>query len=279
MIASYENFLLVTDMDGTIIGTNERISEENKEALREFTKRGGKFAVATGRTPSNAAAFLKELAVNTPCIFYNGAMLYDWRKKEILRTAPLEGELWREFAAELLRRFPEACVEAYTAEMCYVLSDPANDDPRLESERQVYRHASLEEVREEEWLKLFICAARPVEQAMLETAEEMGIFAIADHFYSSTTYLEFVRRGTSKGTMLEQLRRLPENQERIVVAAGDYGNDTEMLRRADCGVAPANADAGTKAAANFLGVNCDEHLVQQIVCEVMPKLLEEQSKG
>ncbi len=148
MIKSYENFLLASDMDGTLIGTNGRISAENKQALVDFTARGGHFAIATGRTPSNAAPFLTDLAINTPCIFYNGAMLYDWKQKQILQTSALDGELWRSFAAELLQRFPQACIEAYTAEECYVLSDPAQDDPRLESEHHAYKHASLEQVQE-----------------------------------------------------------------------------------------------------------------------------------
>ena len=273
MIKSYNNFLLASDMDGTLIGTDGRISEENKQALADFTARGGHFAIATGRTPSNAAPFLTDLAINTPCIFYNGAMLYDWNKKKILQTSALEGPLWRDFAAELLRRFPTACIEAYTAEECYVLSDPAQDDPRLESEHHAYKHASLGQVKDEVWLKFFISASREAELGMLAVAKEMGIDRMSTSFFSSTTYLEFVRLGTSKGSMLTALRELPENRGRIVVAAGDFGNDTEMLRRADHGVAPANADDGTKRAADFIGVSCDEHLMRQIVEEVMPGLV------
>ncbi len=273
MIENYEGFLLVSDMDGTLIGTDGSISAENKAAIAAFVHKGGRFAIATGRTPANAAAFFEGIVVNTPCIFYNGAMLYDWQAKKVLQTSALEGEIWREFAAELLRRFPEACIEAYTEGNCYVMSALANDDPRLEAEYHKYTHASLDAVRNKTWLKLFVFASRDIEKQMLELAAHMGIDKIATSFFSATNYLEFVNLGTTKGSMLEILRRLPENQGRTVVASGDFENDIEMLRNADCGVAPANASPDTRAAADCIGVSCDEHLMRHIICEIMPRLI------
>ena len=140
MIKSYENFLLASDMDGTLIGTDGRISEENRQALNEYTARGGRFAIATGRTPANAAPYLRGLPINSPSIFYNGAMLYDWQQKEILRTLALEEPLWRDYTARLLERFPAACIEVYTQEDCHIISDPKNDDPRLPHEHYRYCH-------------------------------------------------------------------------------------------------------------------------------------------
>ena len=272
MIKSYENFLLASDMDGTLIGTDGRISEENRQALNEYTARGGRFAVATGRTPANAAPYLRGLPINSPSIFYNGAMLYDWQQKEILRTLALEEPLWRDYTARLLERFPAACIEVYTAKQCYVLSSPLVDDPRLEIEQHTYAHASLADIRAETWLKLFIYADRATEHQMLALAGEMGIDRISASFFSSDTYLEFVRRGTSKGSLLQDLRALPANQGRIVIAAGDFDNDTEMLRQADCGVAPANAEPEAKRVADVIGVSCDAHLMRQIIGEIMPRL-------
>ncbi|WP_443110792.1 HAD family hydrolase [Caloramator sp. mosi_1] len=44
---------------------------------------GGLFTVATGRTELNIKPFLKELPINCPAILYNGAAIYDLKKKNL----------------------------------------------------------------------------------------------------------------------------------------------------------------------------------------------------
>ena len=43
--------------------------------MEQFTKNGGTFAVATGRTIRSCQDFLGELPINAPSIFYNGTIL------------------------------------------------------------------------------------------------------------------------------------------------------------------------------------------------------------
>ena len=54
-MSAYENTLIISDLDGTLIPRGGVISEENKEALQRFVAGGGRFAIATGRTPEAAA--------------------------------------------------------------------------------------------------------------------------------------------------------------------------------------------------------------------------------
>lgn len=267
---SYKDFLLVSDMDGTLIGTDNKISKKNKKAIAAFIDAGGNFAIATGRTPSNSSQFMQGVTVNTPCIFYNGSMLYDWGKGILMEKCSLDGEIWRHFAAECLRVFPQACIEVYTEENCYIVSEPKYDDPRLVDEFHEYEHVELTEVLDRDWLKFFICAEQKVLREVTELAAKQGIDKVSTSFYSSPVYLEFVGKNVSKGDMLEVLRNLPVNKGRFVVAAGDFPNDNEMLRRADCGIAPANADAETKQFADRVAVSCDESLIDHIIYKIIP---------
>ena len=63
--------------------------------------------------------------------------------------------------------------------------------------------------------------------------------------------------------MLEM--QVKENRGRKIIAQGDYGNDTFMLQMADTGVASGNAHEDTKAAADIVGVTCDEHLAAYVI--------------
>lgn len=45
----FDGYLLVSDMDGTLLNSNGKLSEENKKAIEYFVDNGGQFTLATGR--------------------------------------------------------------------------------------------------------------------------------------------------------------------------------------------------------------------------------------
>ena len=145
----YDDILLISDLDGTLIPRYEMISEENVRAINAFTAAGGAFSAATGRTPESALPYLEGITVNAPSIFFNGAMLKDLAANTVLETRTLDGDIWRTFAARVLYQFPRACVEVYTAEQCNILSPEANDDPRLDDEFYNVNHTTLKTVENE----------------------------------------------------------------------------------------------------------------------------------
>lgn len=265
----YDDILLISDLDGTIIPLYEGISEENICAVNAFTAAGGAFAVATGRMPASALPYLDGMTVSAPSIFFNGAMLKDLTTDRVLETRPLTGDIWRDFAARVLYQFPRACVEVYTEERCTVISPKGNDDPRLDEERYDIAHRTLRDVEDETWLKFFINDA-PINLSFVERlAAELGINQCSNSFYSDANYLEFVAPATSKGAMADVLRTMPAYAGRRLIACGDYGNDVALLQTADLGIVPADASEEAKAAADRVGVPCGEHLLAWLLREVL----------
>ena len=113
-MGKYTGKMIISDLDGTLIPRGGAISAENRAAIKEFVTEGG-FAIATGRTPEAAAGYVEGLPINAPSVFFNGAMLYDWEQKKVLKTMPLTAgdkeNLWPAFAKRSLVEFPEACIE------------------------------------------------------------------------------------------------------------------------------------------------------------------------
>ena len=258
--------LIISDLDGTLIPRGGVISEENRRAIAYFVEEGGLFSVATGRTPEAAEGYVEGLTLNAPGIFFNGAMLYDWQGKQVLKTLPLtagdEKKLWPAFAREALRRFPKACIEVYTEDNCHVVTPEENDDPRLPYEYYRYAHTDLERLTDTgktPWLKFFACDRHEHLEKYVALAEEMGVAALANGFYSEDNYYEFVAREVSKGAMLETVREMLPGVE--IIACGDYLNDRELLASADISVAPATAHEAIRAAARLKGPAVEDHLL------------------
>ncbi len=264
----YESYMIISDLDGTIIPHGGCVSEANKRAIESFLAGGGHFGIATGRTPEAAAGYLGGVAITAPSIFFNGSMLYDWQAGKVLVTKPLTQagapDLWPRFAAWCLERFPEACIEVYTQEDCHIISNPRYDDPRLPHEHYRYCHsdlADLADVRKTPWLKFFVCADPADLRELEREAEVFGTAACSHHFYSEANYHEFVAKGVSKGSMLEAIRQMPEFSQTKIIALGDYLNDRELLEAADISIASGNAHDELKALADFTGCRAEDDLI------------------
>lgn len=264
----YGYYMIISDLDGTIIPHGGVVSEANKRAIESFRAGGGHFGIATGRTPEAAAGYLGGVAITAPSVFFNGSMLYDWQHERVLVTKPLTAQgapdLWPRFAALCLERFPKACIEVYTQEDCHIISNPRYDDPRLPHEHYRYCHsdlADLADVRKTPWLKFFVCADPADLRELEREAEVFGTAACSHHFYSEANYHEFVAKGVSKGSMLEAIRKMPVFSQTKIIALGDYLNDRELLEAADIGIASGNAHDELKALADFTGCRAEDDLI------------------
>lgn len=264
----YESYMIISDLDGTIIPHGGCVSEANKRAIESFRAGGGHFGIATGRTPEAAAGYLGGVAITAPSVFFNGSMLYDWQHERVLVTRPLTAQgapdLWPHFAAFCLERFPKACIEVYTQDDCHIISNPRYDDPRLPHEHYRYCHsdlADLADVRKTPWLKFFVCADPADIRELEREAEVFGTATCSHHFYSEANYHEFVAKGVSKGSMLAEIRKMPAFSQTKIIALGDYLNDRELLEAADIGIASGNAHDELKALADFTGCRAEDDLI------------------
>ena len=70
--------LICIDVDGTLLGENGIIPEENILAIEQAYKKGVQVVISTGRIYSNAVQIAKRIQVKSPVIAANGAVVKDW---------------------------------------------------------------------------------------------------------------------------------------------------------------------------------------------------------
>lgn len=265
MFEDISKVILLSDMDGTLLNSKKQITDTDRAAIERFQALGGHFTVATGRTIQSFEQFLSILDLRSPVIMYNGAAIHDYSSGETLYTQPLPQEC-KAMAIELLAAMPEAGGEVLKAEGTYVFSNTEYQKLHTKLCGIVPEYAALPDIEEGGWLKvLFSMAPEDIPHMELLT-RQLGFDKKADFVRSADIFLEMLPPGVSKGSALTEYRKLPGYEDFTFVAVGDFDNDLEMIKAADVGACPANAEDNVKAAADIVLTHTnDEGAVAELI--------------
>lgn len=69
--------LFVSDLDGTLLGPDARLSQNSVALLNHAISRGALFSVATARTPATVSQLLRDVNPGIPLVVMTGAALWD----------------------------------------------------------------------------------------------------------------------------------------------------------------------------------------------------------
>ena len=92
MKSALSDYLVICDMDNTLLTAKEGLPSCNRTVIQLFTEMGGLFTVATGRPPESIRAALPGIALSMPAISCNGALLYDFSTETVLHRSTLARE-------------------------------------------------------------------------------------------------------------------------------------------------------------------------------------------
>jgi len=263
----YSNIILLSDMDGTLLDSNSKVSGETLQALQTFTSAGGRFGVATGRSQSNALPFLEGIDLNAPSILYNGGALYDFSADKFLFIHELQHENLTEFLRDTGAGFPDIMIQIYSPEGCSVVTSRETADPMIISGHWPCAFGRMEDMAEMPWIKVLFYGQPERLRALEKELEKSGLGRDIRWVFSAEIYLELLPLHASKGSMISQIRNLYRGC--TIYAAGDYYNDREMLEAADVGIAPANALPCIKEIADRISAGNDESAVADIILHIM----------
>ena len=265
--------LIVSDVDGTLIDSRERISPRLLDALVRFTHDGGYFALATGRPPRWLFPVLEQLPTRPVCVCANGAVLYDSAADRILRThalAPRQSRAIVRAAREALAdvggvgvAVERAGISAFDREAELFLVTPEYEHAWVSEEHGI---GTEEEVLSQPAIKLLLrndslSAQEMYDRVRPAVPEELG------HVTFSIGYglLEVSAPGVTKQTGVADLAELLGIEATDIAAFGDMPNDIEMLSWCGLGCAMDNAKQEVKDVANIVTSSNDDFGVAKII--------------
>ncbi|KXO98362.1 HAD family hydrolase [Tsukamurella pseudospumae] len=256
--------LVASDVDGTLVDDDERISLRTHVALNAVQASGGHFVLATGRPPRAVDPIAAQLDFAPLAVCANGAVLYDTATSQVVSASLMSPELL-DTVAELIRRYLPGA--GFAAERV-ARGEHDSATPRFAASTG-YQHAWLEPdtVAAADAEVLAHPAVKLLVRQPGMTSDEMSarivphLDGVADVTYATNNGLiEFHVPGVTKATGIRAaMEHLGLAADVRTAAFGDMPNDSEMLRWAGVGVAMANAHPVALDAANLVtATNLDD---------------------
>lgn len=247
--------LLALDLDETLLDPKSVLSEYAVSVLRAIAEKGVKVIISTGRSYLGSHFYLKQIGLNNPGIFCNGAQI----------RGSLDGNILEEYLLPMEE-----------ARLAIRLGEETGGHPRVYMNDMIY----VSHLTEED--KIFFARVRvPFEviddlYAFLNTSPtklvnamsdlelvpllvEKNKRAFQDRIYvtqsisvNSSTLIEYMNVSATKGKAVKKLAAMWGISRDEIVVAGDNFNDLPMFAEAGLSIAPQNAPSAILDAASVV---------------------------
>lgn len=241
--------LIATDLDGTLLNNEHKISDYNKKVISAVNEKGIKVILSTGRPTSAATKFLDDLNIETDMISFNGAMITD-RKGNILYENNLESSIGKKLI-EIAKKY-KIYYQGFLGER-WNLSDAKSKwlDFYISIAKINNYIVGFDNMKDFSFSKFMFIGENEI---LKEIAEELDK-KLKDKVYyafSRPVYLEVHSPKVSKANALCFLLNKYDIKKENVMAFGDNNNDIEMLEIAGISVAVDNAENSVKEKAKYI---------------------------
>lgn len=272
--------LIAIDLDGTLLSSNNEISDININVLRKAQEQGHIVAICSGRAPESVHGLLNSYKLDCPIAASNGTVVKIGEK--VIGMTSIEKEKVANICEILDReQFP---FRIYTNDGIYI---PSNweyrienrlSDPSIPEEYRTHPHFKrmlehpqglvggiktfddVHELLDNESLlvqKFFVLTINPEKKTklnnLLNEVENIGITS------SAPFNIEIMNKNGHKGIGLQTLAEYFNVPMENTVAIGDNFNDVPMFKAAGLAIAMENAEEDVKKVCDVTTRSNNEH--------------------
>lgn len=267
--------LYISDMDGTLLQSDGKMSEFTKQKLNEFYEKEISFSVATARSMVSAMPLLDGVHFKAPIVLMNGVFVYDTETKKAVKYHEITRSALQKildcFYEKNLHPFMFLYGDDYKLSIKYTEFD--NDgmkefyDMRVNMlEGRFTQTDDLTNIEKGQHPVYVNYYALPeiLDDAVekLKSIPEID-FAYYKDSYSDDWLIEIYSHTASKANGAREVAEIVGAES--ITAFGDNLNDLVMLGGADTAVAVENAVPQVKEIANvIIGTNSEDSVVKYI---------------
>ncbi len=279
MEKTFENWLVVSDIDGTLNNKLRQLPSRNYAAIKKFTELGGNFTLASGRLQSSLERNYNRITANQPAIVLNGAGLYDYRQKKMMwrNTIGSEGrEFVRYISKEFDDIFKSVDIGVYFDDYVYIVKSGLLSKSTMHFDKANYEYVrSVDDIPEDGWMKV-IFWSNPFTIIKLENLINKMENPNANFMRSSVLTLEMLQKDTHKGVGIMKLADMLKIEKSHVAAIGDYYNDWDMLKTVGLPACAGQAPSAIHKICKFEACHCNKGCVADLLEYIMSGKAEEE---
>jgi len=236
--------IVVSDLDGTLLGPDHQLSAFTRETLLMLAERGIKFIMASGRHYMDVEKIREQLGLDIFLITSNGARVHNKQGEVVFRQ-----DLPVAVVEELLELPLEDDISINVYQEERWLAN--REQPELLKYHQdsgfLYQVCDLNAADKQGTCKVFF-NGDPDKLHHLAKVLEQRFAGLLSITFSAPNFLEVMDKGVSKGHALAHVVSLKGHTLEDCIAFGDGMNDREMLSCVGRGVVMDNAPAMLKQA-------------------------------
>jgi len=243
--------LAAIDLDGTLLGPDKLVGEQNAAAVHRLSENGAQVIIASGRRHQNSIRFQRQLHLSGPIIACQGGLIRDGESGNVIEAHFLPQTVAQDIVGEAEKNGIQDIY--YHLDHLYV---PERNDHWIDLyESRVGERAetlpSLSQLDGRRALKI-VWYGDPTVLKKIRPEIAAKYREKVDVLSTESENLEFMPRGINKAAALEKVARefgVPREQ---VLAFGDGENDVQMLEWAGMGVAMSHGNKAAIAAAKMV---------------------------
>ncbi|NLG49028.1 MAG: HAD family phosphatase [Chloroflexi bacterium] len=248
--------LIAMDLDGTLLRDDLSMSPRVLATLERARQQDILLTLATGRGYPSMRSWARKLAITTPVIGYQGAVVVDPQSHTPIYQ--------RTFPRSLVARLCDFA-HAYSLSLTIYVNDRIYVEDKRQPDEFYDKWFGLPfhvvddlaaSIKADPTKFIIIGTGDELDRIRPEVERQFGkhLDIVRSHEY----FLEGLSSGTNKGQALAWLAERLGISRREVMAIGDSGNDKEMVAWAGLGVAMGNASAEARSVADYIAPTVDE---------------------
>jgi Cof subfamily protein (haloacid dehalogenase superfamily) len=261
--------LVVSDVDGTLVTPDKRLTDASVRAVAMLAERGVQFTVTSSRPPFGLRMLVEPLGLKLPIGAFNGGCVVDPAFAVLERhVIPVQAA---QCAIDLLEQ-RGVDVWLFTTD-AWLLRNLEGVNVQRESDTVQSAPAVVESYKSHfnQAMKIVGVSNDFDRLAQCERELQTAIGEGASVSRSQRYYLDITPPGVNKGTFVDGLSaRLGIPREEIVTI-GDMDNDLAMFRRSGTSIAMGNADDHVKGlATQTTASNANDGFAEAVARHILP---------
>ena len=241
---------VVSDVDGTLVTDDKRLTSRAQSAVAELRASGIIFSIISARPPRGLSMLLDPLEITTPVCGFNGG---------VITTSDLsvitEHLLSPEIARRTIEMLDARLVQSWVfSGQDWLVRNPSGPYVGLEERTVGFRPTVVEDFghRLDVAAKIVGVSDDFEHLARCERELRATLGDQATVVRSQSYYLDITHPLANKGAAVSELARLLAVPLSETAVIGDGGNDVAMFERSGLSIAMGNAGAEVQRAADFV---------------------------